>query len=425
MDTHDSEFDVVIAGGGMAGASLALGLIRQLPALKVAVVEAAPLSPENADPEAYQPSYDARSTALGYGSRLIFEDLGLWGRLRTRATPIRHIHVSEKGKPGRTGMHASEHQQGGLGYVVDNQWLGRCLLHALQDTPVHWCAPGKVVSASPGAENTDLVVEQDGRTLNWRCRLLVVADGGRSDLREALDFRVERKDYDQRALVTNIRTSNPHNGTAFERFTPDGPLALLPQGGDRARECGLVWTHQSGQAQALSELSEADFLARLQRVFGWRLGRFVSMGRIDSYPLTLTRVAEPARPGVLLVGNAAHTLHPVAGQGFNLALRGLMRLAEQVRKAHEAGRSPGSMATLQAYLDEHQPDEDAIVGFSDSMVRLFNEGPPMVNGARDLGLVTLDLVTPAKSWFARQAMGLGRRRSSLGASQAASATRAH
>lgn len=424
METPDSEFDVVIAGGGMAGASLALGLIRQIPALKVAVVEAAPLSPDNAAPEDYQPSYDARSTALGYGSRLIFEDLGVWKQLRSQATPIRHIHVSEKGKPGRTGMHASEHQQGGLGYVVDNQWLGRCLLHALQDTTVQWCAPGKVVSASPSADQTDLVIESEGGTLNWRCGLLVVADGGRSGLRESLDFRVESKDYDQMAIVTNLRTSNPHNGTAFERFTPDGPLALLPQGGDRARECGLVWTHQSGQAKAMAELSDKDFLARLQKVFGWRLGRFVEVGRRDCYPLTLTQVAEPARPGALLVGNAAHTLHPVAGQGFNLALRGLMRLAEQIRRAHEEGRSPGAMSTLQAYLDQHQPDEDAIVGFSDSMVRLFSEGPRMVNGARDLGLVTLDLVTPAKSWFARQAMGLGRRRSSLGASEASSSTRA-
>ncbi|TVP54908.1 MAG: 2-octaprenyl-6-methoxyphenyl hydroxylase [Halomonadaceae bacterium] len=423
MNTAENDVDIIIAGGGMAGSSLALGLIRQVPTLSVAVVEATTIAPSNLDTDTYQPSYDARATALGYGSRLIFEDLGVWPQLRSQATPIQHIHVSEKGKPGRTGMHASEHQQGGLGYVVDNQWLGRCLLQALQGTPVNWLAPGKVISARRENDRTHLEVDLNGDMQQWSCGLLVVADGGRSGLREALDFKVDTQDYEQHAIIANISTSNPHHGTAFERFTPEGPVALLPRGGSDGRDCGLVWTHRSEQAQELLEMPEDEFLGKLQKVFGWRLGRFVNLGRRDSYPLTLTRVAQPARPGMLLVGNAAHTLHPVAGQGFNLALRGLMRLAEQIRLAHAAGNSPGAMSTLQAYLDEHQPDEDAIVGFSDSMVRLFNEGPPMINGARDLGLVTLDLINPAKYWFARQAMGLGRRRSSLGAAD--STTQAH
>ncbi len=404
--------DLVIAGGGLAGATLALALARAVPQLRVTVVEAFPLSREPL-PEHYQPSFDARSTALAWGSRLIYEQLGLWPRLAAQATPIRHIHVSDRGRFGATRLAASEHGQEALGYVADNRWLGLCLMAALRDCPrVSWRAPAQVrdVSHRPDGVSVAVVERDSHHQLTAQC--LVIADGGRSDLRERLGFRVRHSGYDQHALIANVATAHSHDFTAYERFTPAGPMALLPHGGAAraGNASALVWTLAEADLEQVLALDAAEQCRRLQQRFGWRLGRFSQIGQCNHYPLALSTVDEAVRPGVVLIGNAAHTLHPVAGQGFNLALRGIMALVEQFQQGQAQGIPLGELALLGRYQAHHRRDWQQTARFSDSLIRIFGDSQPALALARDAGLVGLDLLPGAKRWFARSAMGLSARR---------------
>jgi 2-octaprenyl-6-methoxyphenol hydroxylase len=249
----------------------------------------------------------------------------------------------------------------------------------------------------------------------------VIADGGRSGLREKLGFRVNQQAYGQHALIANVSTSESHENTAYERFTDAGPMALLPHiphiphiphspGVQAATTSSLVWTLNREALDDLLAQNEAEKCRRLQARFGWRLGRFTHIGECSHYPLTLQTVDESVRPGVVLVGNAAHTLHPVAGQGFNLALRGLMALVEQIQLAASEGQPLGSLAVLKRYQARHRHDWKQTVQFSDSLIGIFGQSMPAAAAARDIGLTGLDLLPGAKRWFGRKAMGLGGRR---------------
>tara|TARA_R110002074_G_scaffold43374_5_gene113140 strand:+ start:1293 stop:2591 length:1299 start_codon:yes stop_codon:yes gene_type:complete len=406
-----SDTDVIIAGGGLAGATLALALAKVAPALRVTVAEVFPLSAD-ALPNAYQPSYDARSTALAWGSRLIFEELGLWQRISEHATLIQQIHVSDRGRFGATRLNAKEYEQQALGYVVDNRWMGLCLMRELLETNVQWQAPAEVTDMTPSEQGVSVTLKAGDAISTLTAQCLIVADGGRSGLREKLGFQPSHRNYDQNALIANVSTSDSHQFTAFERFTDTGPMAMLPHGSpSRAgHRSALVWTLSDQELEAVLALPDSDKCQRLQERFGWRLGRFTRIGECNHYPLTLTTVDEPVRPGVGLVGNAAHALHPVAGQGFNLALRGLMTLVEQFRLAAEQGRPPGDFQILRRYHQLHRPDWQQTVQFSDSLIRIFGQSPAPVAAARDAGLVGLDLLPGAKRLFARNAMGTGGRR---------------
>jgi 2-octaprenyl-6-methoxyphenol hydroxylase len=403
--------DIVIAGGGLAGATLALALARVAPFLRVTVAEAFPLSTD-ALPDSYQPSYDARSTALAWGSRLTFQELGLWSRLAEHATPIRHIHVSDRGRFGATRLNAKDHHQDAMGYVADNRWMGLCLVRELLKTGVRWQAPASVMGMTPLNDGVRVELKTESGVSTMTAQCLVIADGGRSGLRETLGFRSRTHSYGQSALIANVTTSNSHEFTAYERFTTDGPMALLPQGpADCAgSQSALVWTLTDEQAVEVLGLSADDQCTKLQERFGWRLGRFTRIGECHHYPLALTTVDEPVRPGVALVGNAAHSLHPVAGQGFNLALRGLMRLVEQFRLAAEQNQPLGSLKVLGRYHQLHNPDRQQTIQFSDSLIRIFGQSLTPFVAVRDAGLMGLDIMPPAKHWFARKAMGIGSRR---------------
>ncbi|WP_349568505.1 2-octaprenyl-6-methoxyphenyl hydroxylase [Azotobacter salinestris] len=388
--------EVAIVGGGLVGASLALALQEGAKARGWRIVLIEPHAPG----EPYQPSYDARSSALSFGTRQIYERLGLWSAIARRAEPILQIHVSERGRFGATRLRAAEEGVPALGYVVENAWLGECLWQALDPAVVTWRCPAEVLRMTPLGDGYRLQLDDDS---HLDCALAVLADGGRSELREQLGIHVNHQPYGQTALIANLTPSEPHRGQAFERFTQDGPLALLPLAENR---CALVWTRPTGDAGRLLALDDRQFLAELQQQFGYRLGAFRHAGTRHLYALALVEAEEQVRPHLALLGNAAHSLHPIAGQGYNLSLRDTLCLAEELLASPA---EPGDFATLMRYQARQRLDQQLTVGFSDRVTRLFTTATPLLADGRSLGLLGLDLLPPAKHWFARQAMGLGTR----------------
>jgi 2-octaprenyl-6-methoxyphenol hydroxylase len=391
-----SRFNLAIVGGGLVGASLALALQAGAKARGWKIVMIEPFAPG----DTYQPSYDARSSALSFGARQIYQRLGLWQQIARRAEPILQIHVSDKGRFGAARLSSMQEGVPALGYVVENAWLGQCLWQGLDKDVISWRVPAEVQQMQALPDGYRLTLNDD---TELDCDLAVLADGGRSSLREQLGIGVRTTPYDQSALIANITPGEAHGGQAFERFTEDGPLALLPLPDNR---CALVWTRTGNDIERLLALDDRSFLNELQGVFGYRLGALKQVGVRHTYPLSLIEAEEQVRSHLAVLGNAAHSLHPIAGQGFNLSLRD----ADALAAALLASDKPlGDFATLQAYRERQRLDQDLTVGFSDQVTRLFGSSQPLVSLGRNLGLLGLDLLPPAKRWFARQAMGLGTR----------------
>ncbi len=406
----NTQFDIVIAGGGMVGISLALYLGEVLPAKKrIGLVEGYPFpepAPEH-KPE-YHPSFDSRSTALSYSSKSIYQRLGVWEDLQQWLCPIESIHVSNKGRFGSTLLEASEHGWPALGYVVENAWLGATLAQVLhRQGRVELLSPARVTDAQPDGAGVTLRVE-GAIDQELHTSLLVVADGASSGLRESLGVAVNEKSYRQHALVANVGFAQPHNGCAFERFTRSGPLALLPLPGvsDARNRSALVWTVPPDEAGHLLECSDEEFLRALQDRFGYRLGRLQQLGERHGYPLSLVQSAEQVRQGIVVMGNAAHALHPVAGQGYNLALRDVAELAQVLSDAEKKGESFGNLSVLQRYEQRQLNDQKRTIEFSDRLPSLFMLGDPVVGLARDLALSGLDLVPALKRNFVNHAAGV-------------------
>ncbi len=389
------ENDILIIGGGLVGASLAVALGQA--GTDVTVVEASLFSVDR------QPSYDERSIALAQGSQSIFSALGLWESLQPQVCPIHTIHVSDRGHFGFTRLRREEQRVPALGYVATARVLGQTLLDRIGTLKhVRVLAPAQLIDFEllPDGVSTRLMLED--RTVECRARMLVAADGAQSSIRDQLGIDSVRRDYGQTAVIANVTADRDHAYVAYERFTDSGPLALLPM---TERRCALVWTVLSEQAEDLMALDDEQFLGRLQARFGYRLGRFVKVGRRHAYPLQLLRARECVRPRMALIGNAVHTLHPVAGQGFNLGLRDVAALAEVIIDARRQGLDIGEASVLRRYADWRQADQRRVVALTDSMVRLFGQGLPPVAWVRDAGMLALDICPPAKRWLGRLAMG--------------------
>ncbi|MFC0267501.1 2-octaprenyl-6-methoxyphenyl hydroxylase [Kushneria aurantia] len=392
--------DVAIVGGGLVGASFAAALAPLIAShgLRVAVIEANRLAIGGA-----QPSFDERSSAIALGSRRHFETLGLWSALAPRAAAIRDIDVSQRGALGRARLSHRDVGTEALGHVLPNALLGEVLHRRLAELPLDWRCPARVEAIAPQARGYRLQLD-DGSRLE--ADLTVLADGGRSPLKRLLGIETRHHDYRQHALIANVETARDHQGCAFERFTADGALALLPQA---ERRMALVWSRAPQRLEVVRGLDDDAFLDALQREFGTRLGRFLRVGSRHVYPLALSRAREQSRPHLAVLGNAAHAIHPVAGQGFNLALRGVMDLAAAVETALQAGRTPGEAATLADFERRRGDDRDLIVQASDALVRLFDLRLPGAAGARGAALGLFNLATPLKRSLVRRAMGLERR----------------
>lgn len=392
---HD--YDVIIVGGGLVGASFACALADT--PLRIAVIEAVPYTAPA------QPSFDDRSVALAYASRIILTALRVWPRIAPDdLSPINAIHISDRGRPGSTHLHARDADTEALGYVVPARVLGAALIAQMRTARnVETLSPANLTALRVEIDAAVATIASGTGTREIRARLVIAADGARSQVRSLLGIEAKTLDYGQTAIVTNALPGLPHKGVAFERFTPSGPLAVLPHTQGR---CAIVWSVAPTRAQALLALDDAAFLQALQTEFGSRLGRFSTLGARQSYPLSLTQVAQTVHARVALIGNAAHTLHPVAGQGFNLGLRDVVTLAELVRDAALNGIDIGHADLLVRYRAWRARDTRAMTAFTDGLVRLFsNDRLPLV-AARNAALLAIDLVPPAKRALLRRTMGL-------------------
>lgn len=389
--------DVAIAGGGMVGLSLAAAL-GGLP-LDVAVIE-----PVAADSDE-QPSFDSRTTALSNGSRRVLEGIGAWSAVAGQATAIRRIHVSEQGAFGTAILTAEEQGVPALGHSIENRLLGRALRARVAAWPRVRVVPARVARLE--VEAAAIRLATDAGT-SVEATLVVAADGAQSAVRAALGIDARVDDYGQHAVIAHLDTARFHDYTAYERFTAAGPLAVLPIGEGRS---SVVWTLAPDAAKRALALPDAAFLSELQSAFGLRLGRFTRVGKRQAYPLALTQAERLTAPRAAILGNAAQSLHPVAGQGFNLALRDVALLAELLADAR--GADPGAPELLARYADGRAPDRDAVVRFTDALVRGFGIDLAPLRRARGQGLFLFDLLRPVKHEFARRTMGLAGRQPRL------------
>jgi 2-octaprenyl-6-methoxyphenol hydroxylase len=409
------EYDIVIVGGGMVGTTLACALAAWGPtsALSVLIVDAqmpAHKSNKAGSNEREKASFDSRSTALSSSSKLILERFGLWPQLSAGVCPIKQIHVSDQGRFGATKLDSADFGVPALGYVVENAAFGAALNSTLaQLAHCAMLAPARVISATPSATGMD--IELDSGQVDASCepsrvaaKLLVIAEGGGSSLCDQLGIMRSNEDYGQHALIANVGLSQSHKGVAFERFTNSGPLAMLPllpvEGEPRA---SLVWTLGADESEYYAALDDAELLARLQEKFGGRLGRLKRIGSRALYPLSLRVAQEQIRPGLVLLGNVAHTLHPVAGQGMNLSLRDIEALVEALSDIQDEGL--GSMATLQRYLAAREADQSLMISVTDGLTKLFSSDAQTKVWLRKAGLLSIDLIPALKKTFGARAMG--------------------
>ncbi len=404
-----ADFDIAIVGGGLVGISLACALGQLDPAPRVALIETHDYS------SLPPPGFDSRTVALSFSSKQIFDGLNIWTSLAEQVTPIKTIHISDRGHPGMTRLHAREQAVDALGYVVESRVLGEVLLAAMQDmSHITMFAPARVTdlgieetiaSLSLDIDYGDIDMDESNKTITTK--LIVAADGTDSFVRKHLNISQRVWDYKQSAVIANVATSKPHNNVAYERFTDSGPMALLPLGKfeDDANRYGLVWTVPESNTEQILAMNDEDFAEALRERFGRRVGDFVRVGKRSAYPLGLTHVAEHIRHRLAFIGNAAHTLHPVAGQGFNLGLRDVAALVEVIKHAGVDGRDIGDLNTLREYAQWRSKDHNTTMLFTDALVRIFsnNFGPLVV--ARNAGLVAMEMFAPLRKRLTRHAMG--------------------
>lgn len=400
-----TSYDITIIGGGMVGMSLAL-LLGQQKRWQIALVESQSLEGSQESP-VYSPSFDNRSTALSWSSRNIFEKLGLWQQLEPHASAISQIHVSDRGHIGLTRIEAKEAGVEALGYVLENSWLGSVLLSAATASNIAFYGGSKVKTVKPMAKAVEIDLEGQNKTSHLDTKLLIIADGADSATAKQLGIQFHTKSYGHSAIITNISLQNAHRGIAYERFTDQGPMAMLPlpdySGGPRA---SLVWTQPTEMAERLINADDKSFLSDLQVRFGFRMGRFKGVGDRFCYPLALTTAEEQVRRRLVVIGNAAHSLHPVAGQGFNLSLRDAAALANNLANGSQ-NDDVGELDGLLNYQKQQARDQRNTILFSDSLPKLFGLSSSAAALGRNSGLVLMDMLPPFRKQFARFGMGLG------------------
>ncbi|MGR9052344.1 MAG: 2-octaprenyl-6-methoxyphenyl hydroxylase [Gammaproteobacteria bacterium] len=399
-----TDYDILIVGGGLAGNCLALALKNS--GLAVGLIEA------RTTEELYHAPAGDRALALAEGTVTQLKALGVWQGIEHTATPIREIHVSDRGHFGKTRLSAQKEGVAALGYVITARDIESHVAHLVERADIERICPARVEALTQHEGNVVAQLAYRKDSLTTTARLAVGADGGQSTLRGLLGIESKVIEYGQTALVTTVNCTLPHRNTAYERFTGNGPLAMLPVG---KQQCAVVWTRTHAQAETLMAADDDAFIKQLQQCFGYRLGELDSAAPRRSFPLTLVRAGRQVKGRTVLIGNAVHQLHPVAGQGFNLGLRDVVLLAEMLLERHDTGLDIGAADFLKHYVRLRQQDLNHVVGFTDGLVRLFSNELAPLAFLRNAGLTLLDMVPLGKTVMARHAMGLSGRLPRLGA----------
>lgn len=396
---------VIIVGGGMVGLSLALMLAKQKIAVKLLEAIRYP-DYDDANLAPYHSSFDARNTALSRRSVQIYQKLGLWNALQQHATPILQVHITEQGSFGKARLTAEQEKVESFGQVIENAWLGRVLLTEVRQQDLIEIIDGvEVTSLHQDSKQVFIEAKRDDEQLTLSSQLVIAADGRDSFCRQALGVGADVHDYDQVAIVTAVQTSKPHRHIGFERFSELGPLALLPLPGEYRRS--VVWPVKKGtEGEWLGEHNDQHFLNAMQQTYGDRAGKFEKTGKRFSYPLSQVLAHKQAVGRVVLMGNAAHTIHPVAGQGFNLCLRDADVLVRYLLQQLTISDDIGQPENLLAYEQARLKDQQRVIRFCDSVVRGFSNQNPLLKLLRNTGLIAFDVIPGIKPLVANYAMGL-------------------
>ena len=405
-------YDILIIGGGLVGASLALNLRNS--DYRVALVEAHPYTAPA------QPSFDERSLALAYGASRILQRMGCWDAMQAQAEPIQEIHVSDRGRLGLMQMTAAEENMPALGYVVPAWAYGAAVmpqidaLVAAETSALTLYCPARLTDLQTDATKVVATITNADGDIQLQAQCLVAADGASSKVRQLLDIQPLVKQYGQSAIVANLTTQLPHQNIAYERFTTTGPVAILPlksMTSDTQRDTqtkprsALIWTVPDAQLESLLALDDAQFLEQIQQRFGYRLGRLLSVGQRTAYPLALVDNHCKTQSRIVFIGNAAQSVHPVAGQGFNLALRDIAMLIDTWLHPQRVP-DPGAEQLLQGYEQQRQVDRQRVIRFTDSLVNIFGTELPPIPQIRALSLTALDLWPTLRREFLRRSINL-------------------
>jgi 2-octaprenyl-6-methoxyphenol hydroxylase len=390
-----TDVDITIVGGGAVGNTLALAL--EALSIPVALLEAS-------DPLSIHSQQDGRAIALTYGSSQIFHDLNVWAALLPAATALHAVHVSKRGGFGFTTFEAAKLGVPALGYVVDMSAL-LATLSAAVGTAKHCqrIAPAKVTTIERQETCWQLCYTQGEATKHITTKLLIAADGANSTVRRLVNAKVHEKDYGEHAFVANIELAGDHHHVAYERFTAQGSVAMLPRGD---RQCKVVWTLPSEKARDILQEDRLVLLKTLQDRFGYRLGRFINLEKPISFPLRYVFMPEQVFPGLVFLGNAAHSIHPIAAQGLNLGLRDLVVLVDTLRMAQHDHQVINDFAILKAYMAKRRPAQKHMMRFTHRLTEIFTTTIPGMSFASDSGMFLLNKISPLKKVLARALMGL-------------------